>query len=147
MRRVAPAVAHTPPISDEAILKSERLARRWFSVVEQRAFDRLGDLVHDDVQLVSKITPGTTVEGKSDFVRFVQETLADSLYEALTTTYLPLDEERIVVEGRMRWIDDQRVIRDDPVTWAMEFREGLLIRLVPARTRVEAETILATPAT
>ena len=60
----------------------------------------------------------------------------------MVSAYLPLDEDRVVVEGRIRWIDDERVIRDDPVTWAMEFRDGLLVRVIPARTLVEAETIL-----
>ena len=95
--------------------------------------------------VVSKVRPGQIVVGKDDFLRFVQGTLPDSLYEATTSEYLPLDHDRIVIEGRLRWIDDDRVIRDDPVTWAMEFRDGLLVRFVPARTRVEAETILGAP--
>ncbi len=45
----------------------------------------------------------------------------------------------------MRWIDDDRVIRDDPIVWALEFRDDLLLRLVPARSAIEAETILAVP--
>jgi hypothetical protein len=137
----------TPPISERAgeILGSERLARHWWALVDERAFDQLGDLVHEDVVLVSKIQPGVVLEGRGEVVRFVQETLAGSLYEATTSAYHPIDDERIVVEGRIRWIDEQRVIRDDPVTWAMEFRDGLLVRFVPARTQVEAETILATP--
>lgn len=126
---------------------SERLARHWWALVSERAFDQLGELVHDDVVLVSKIQPGLVLEGRSDVVRFVEERLADSLYEATTSAYRPLDDERIVVEGRIRWIDDERVIRDDPVTWAMEFRDGLLVRFVPARTLVEAESILGVPAT
>ena len=97
--------------------------------------------------IVSKVRPGLVFEGKDELVRFVQDTLSDSLYEASTTNYLPVDERRVVVEGRIRWIDDERVIRDDPVIWAMEFRDDLLLRLVPARTLVEAETILGASAT
>lgn len=114
--------------------------------MDERAFDQLGDLMHEDVVVVSKIQPGVVLEGRDVVERFLQETLADSLYEATTSMFLPLDDDRIVVEGRIRWIDDERVIRDDPVTWAMEFRDGLLVRFIPARTQVEAETILATPA-
>lgn len=124
----------------------ERLARRWFAVVEERAFDQLGELVDPAVVIVSKIRPGQVVEGKEAFVQFVQGTLAESLYEAVASSFQPIDDERVVVEGRIRWIDDDRVIRDDPVTWAMEFRHGLLTRLVPARTLVEAETILGSAA-
>jgi hypothetical protein len=141
-------LAHTAPISEREgdILESERLARRWWALVDERAFDRLGDLVHDDIVIVSKIQPGLVLEGKAEAVEFIRELLPDSLYEAATSAYLPLDDNRIVVEGRIRWIDQERVIRDDPVTWAMEFRDGLLVRFIPARTQVEAETILGMPA-
>ena len=71
------------------------------------------------------------VEGKDDFVRFVQDTLANSLYQVVVSSFQALDDDRVVVEGRIRWIDDDRVIRDDPVTWAMEFRDGLLVRSHP----------------
>ena len=114
--------------------------------MEERAFDQLGELVDPSIMLVSKVRPGQVVEGKDDFVRFVQDTLANSLYEAVVSSYQALDDDRVVVEGRIRWIDDDRVIRDDPVTWAMEFRDGLLVRSIPARTLVEAETILRTSA-
>ena len=137
------SAAHTPRIPNtDHIHESEKLARRFFSIVERRAFDELPEAVHDDVTVVSKVRPGQVFEGKDAVVRFVQDTLADSLYEAPTTIYLPIDDSRVVVEGRLRWIDDDRVIRDDPVTWAVEFRDDLLLRLIPARTLVEAETIL-----
>jgi len=32
------------------------------------------------------------------------------------------------------------------VIWAVEFRDGLLLRFVPARTTLEAEAVLARPA-
>lgn len=113
-----------------------------FSVVEQGSADELGELVHPSVVLVSIVRPGVVVEGKDDFVPFVRDTLANSLHEVVVSSYRALDNERIVVEGRIRWADTDRVFRDDPVIWAMEFREGLLARVIPARTTVEAETIL-----
>jgi hypothetical protein len=53
-----------------------------------------------------------------------------------------LDDTRVVVEGRLRWIDDERVIRDDPVIWAMEFRDDLLYRFIAVRSMLEAEAVL-----
>jgi hypothetical protein len=94
---------------------------------------------------VSKVQAGRVVEGRADVARFIDETLADSLFEAVTEVYVPLDERRVIVEGRIRWIDEERVIRDDPVIWAMEFRDGLLLRFVPTRTAIEAEAVLASP--
>jgi hypothetical protein len=142
-------VRDTPHISErtpETVL-SERLARHWFSVVEERAFDQLGELVDPSIIVVSKVRPGQIIEGRDEFIRFVQDTLANSLYEAVASSFHPLDDARVVVEGRIRWIDDDRVIRDDPVTWAMEFRDSLLVRFIPTRTLIEAETILGTPST
>ena len=110
--------------------------------MEERAFDDLAGLVDPSIALVSKVRPGQVVEGRDDFIRFLKETAADSIYEAAVTSYRALDDDRVVAEGRIRWIDDDRVIRDDPVIWAMEFRDGLLFRFIPARTLVEAETIL-----
>jgi hypothetical protein len=138
--------AHTPLIPDPKapleLATSERLARRWFGLVKRGGFEQLTELIHEDVRLVSKVRPGMVVEGRGAVAQFIQETVATSLYEAVPDVYTPVDDERVVVEGRMRWIDDERVIRDDPVVWAMEFRDGLLFRFVPARTAVEAETIL-----
>ena len=94
---------------------------------------------------MSKVRADTVVEGRADTASFIQETVANSLYDAVTDVYTPLDDERVIVEGRIRWIDDERIIRDDPVVWAMEFRDGLLLRFIPTRTTIEAETILASP--
>ena len=106
------------------------------------AFDELPELVHDDVELVSKIRAGAVVRGRDDVTSFIRETVASSLYEAAADVYQPLDDERVIVEGRIRWIDEQRVIRDDPVVWAVEFRDGLLLRFVAARSTLDAEAIL-----
>ena len=103
------------------------------------------ELIHDDVVVVSKMRPGLVLEGRDEVVPYILETLAEHLYEATISMYLALDDQRVVAEGRIRWIDEDRVIRDDPVTWAMEFRNGLLARFIPARTQVEAETILGVP--
>jgi hypothetical protein len=130
------------PTALPEVATSERLARRWFALVQQGAFEQLGELVHEDIQMHSKLRPGLVVEGREAVTRFMQEIVAASLYEVAPDVYTPLDDERVIVEGRMRWIDEERVIRDDPVVWAMEFRDELMLRFVPARTAIEAETIL-----
>jgi SnoaL-like protein len=126
-------------------MTGERLARRWFSLVASGDFERLTEMLHDDVRLVSRVKAGTVVEGREDAARFIQETVATRLYEASADVFTPIDESRVVVEGRMRWIDEDRVIRDDPVVWAMEFRDGLLLTFLPARTTIEAEAVLTHP--
>ena len=123
------------------IAESERLARRWWAIVQDRTFENLYDLVHDDIVVVSKLQPGLVVEGRENVVRYMEE-VAESFHEARMTDFHPVDANRVVVEGRLRWMDEERVIRDDPVIWAMEFRDGLLARFIPARTLVEAETVM-----
>jgi hypothetical protein len=125
-------------------LTSERLARRWFSFAREGNFERLCEMLHEDAVLVSKVRPGEVADGREAVSAFIRDTVAGSLYETVVESYAPLDDDRVVVEGRMRWIDDERVIRDDPVVWALEFRNGLLLRFLPARTTIEAETLLAT---
>ena len=121
---------------------SERLARRWFAAVTRGAFDELPELLHEDVELVSKIRTGTVVHGRDDAARFIADSVAPNLYEAAVELYTPLDDDRVVVEGRLRWIDEDRVIRDDPVVWALEFRDELLLRFVAARSTLDAEAAL-----
>jgi hypothetical protein len=112
--------------------------------VTRGAFDELPGFVHDDVELVSKIRAGTVVHGREDVARFIRDVVAPSLHESPVEVYTPLDENRVIAEGRIRWIDEERVIRDDPVVWALEFRDGLLYRFVTVRTTLEAEAILGT---
>jgi ketosteroid isomerase-like protein len=121
---------------------SERLARRWFAAVTRGAFDELPELVHEDVEVVSKIRGGSVVRGRSEVARFIRDVVAPSLYQAAVDVFTPIDEHRVVVEGRLRWIDEERVIRDDPVVWALEFRDGLLLRFVATRSTLEAEVVL-----
>jgi ketosteroid isomerase-like protein len=122
---------------------SERLARRWFAIIQRGAFDELEELVHEDVELVSKVRPGTTLHGRADVITFIEKEVAPNLFEAATEVFTPLDDERVIVEGRLRWIDGERVIRDDPVIWAVAFRDELLLRFIATRTLLEAEAILA----
>lgn len=123
-------------------VESERLARRWFFVLQSGSLESLVELAHEDVVVASKIRPGVVLQGRDQIAAFIADSLSASLHEVVTDVFRPLDESRVVVEGRLRWIDEERVIRDDPVTWALEFRDGLLLRFLPARTAIEAETLL-----
>jgi hypothetical protein len=132
----------TPEPTEAGALESERLARRWFAAIQAGSLDALSELVHERIVVVSKIRPGVVLEGRESMEVFVAETLSGSLHEVVADVFRPLDESRVVVEGRMRWIDNERVIRDDPVVWALEFRDGLLLRFQPTRSAIEAETLL-----
>ena len=101
------------------------------------------DLLHPEVEWVLKSTrPGEILRGKDEAGAFLHE-IAGKFYELVTEVYRPLDDERIIVEGRLRWTDDARILRDDPVIWALVFRGGLLWRSTPAQSLVEAEALLA----
>jgi ketosteroid isomerase-like protein len=140
-------VAYAPHIaSDESslgtVLESERLARRYFAVFNDGDRRRALELIHPEVELVLKTTrPGEVVRGCDEVARFVEE-IETRFYESVAEVYRALDDTRIVVEGRIRWTDEERVLRDDPMIWALEFRDGLLWRSTPASSRIQAETIL-----
>jgi len=40
-------------------------------------------------------------------------------------------------------MDNERVLRDDPMIWALAFRDGLVWRSTPAYSVAEAEAILS----
>jgi hypothetical protein len=101
------------------------------------------DLFHPQVEMVLKaVRPGDVLRGREDVAAFVSE-LAGRFYETVAEVFRPIDDERIVVEGRIRWMDDERVLRDDPMIWALEFRDGMLYRSAPAQSVVEAEALLS----
>ena len=128
-----------------AIPESERLARRFFLVFARGELAKLKELLHPEVEMVLKTPPpGEVLHGRDQVEAFVESELDRGFNEAHADVFRPLDEERIVVEGRVRSMDDQRVLRDDPMVWALEFRDGLLRRSLPAQTVLEAEGLLAT---
>ena len=109
-----------------------------------REFERALELVHPDVEVVVRTPPGEVLRGAQDVARFLHEVVAERpLYEVSISRLRALDERRIVAEGRMRWMEEDRVLRDDPVVWALELEEGLLRRSTPVRTASEAEALLS----
>jgi ketosteroid isomerase-like protein len=117
---------------------SERLARRYFALSGRDDTERMRDLIHPEIEMTTR--PGDVLRGADEIVAFLRAT--GRFYETYPEVYRPLDDARIVVEGRVRWMDDERILRDDPMIWALEFREGLLVRSTPAQSVLEAEAIL-----
>lgn len=119
------------------------MARRYFALVEQGDLGQLLEFMHPEVELVLKTTrPGEVLRGRDAVVEFAREQ-SHGLFESHAEVFLPLDETRIVVEGRVRWLDEERVLRDDPTVWALEFSDGLLRRATPTHSVLEAKMILA----
>ena len=127
----------------ESMLKSERLARLCFDAGRDPDFPRrFKELLPPDIAVSLKAEAGAWLHG-ADAVGEVLEARAGSgVYEALAERYHPLDDERVVVEGRLRWTDAERMLRDDPAVWAIEVRDGLLFRSVATRSVAEAEALL-----
>ena len=124
-------------------MESERLARRYFELFSARRLDELLELLDPEIEIALKTTrPGEVLTGRDEVASFVDE-LSERLWESVAEVYRPVDESRIVVEGRIRWTDDERVLRDDPMIWALEFRAGRLLRSSYAPTVLEAESVLA----
>ena len=131
------------PAVDLAAAESEQLARRFFGLIQRDDMDGMLELVHPEIEWVLKSTrPGDVLRGSGAVEAFLAE-ITGKFYELVTEVYRPLDDERIIVEGRLRWTDDARILRDDPVIWALVFRGGLLWRSTPAQSLVEAEALLA----
>jgi nuclear transport factor 2 (NTF2) superfamily protein len=89
------------------------------------------------------VAPGAVVRGRDEIVAFLEQEFARRLWETVVHSCTALDESRVVVEGRIRWTDDEHVLRDDARFWGLEFRDGLLLRSLPARSAVEADALLS----
>jgi hypothetical protein len=109
---------------------------------EEGDLTQLLQLMHPDIELVLKSAHGEVLRGRGAVAAFARDQI-ERLFEARAEVFEPLDETRVVVEGRMRWLDEDRVLRDDPTVWALEFKDGLLRRSTPAHSVVEAKMILA----
>ena len=101
-------------------------------------------LAPDAVLALKAVAPGEVLRGRDEIVAFLEQEFARRLWETVVHVCTPLDESRVVVEGRIRWMDDEHVMRDDARFWGLEFRDGLLVRSLPARSAVEADALLAT---
>ena len=123
--------------------ESERLARRFFALLEQGDRPKVVELVHPEVEWVlMTVRPGEVLRGREEAQAFLDE-IAHEFIELVVEECRGLDDDRVVVEGRRRSIDDDRILRDDPMILAMVFRGGLLWRSTPAESVAEAEAILS----
>ena len=121
----------------------ETLAKRYFALFNARALEELRDVLHPDVTLeMNTVEPSTVLSGRDEVIRFLGKEFPHRLWEAVVQACETLGKNRAVVAGRVRWMDDQRVLRDDPKLWALEFLDGLLLRSIPVHTVREAESIL-----
>jgi hypothetical protein len=124
-------------------VESERLARLCFEAGRDPDFPRrFKELLHPEVAVSLKAFPGGWLHGAENVAELLDRRAAASVYEALAERFHPLDDERVVVEGRLRWTDESRTLRDDPAVWAIEFRDGLLYRSMSARSVADAEALL-----
>jgi len=123
--------------------ESERLARRYFALFRRGETDRLLEFLHPEVEISLKTT-GDVLRGRDEVAAFIED-VSGRFYETQADVFRPLDDERIVVEGRMRWMNEDRILRDDPMIWALEFDEGQLRRSLPAQSFLEAQALLAAP--
>lgn len=125
-------------------MQSERLARLCFEAGRDPDFPRrFCELLHPDVAVSMRTLAGGSLQGAEEVRTLLEERSATmTVYEPVDERYHPLDDERVIVEGRIRWMDENRTLRDDPVVWAIEFRDGLLYRSIAVRSQAEAEALL-----
>jgi len=131
--------------SDDDPTDLDRLARRYFALFRPETLAELREALDPDAVLgLRAVQPGAVLRGRDEIVGFLEQELARRLWQTVVHVCTPLDDARVVVEGRIRWVDDDHVMRDDARFWGLEFRDGLLLRSLPARSAVEAEALLST---
>jgi SnoaL-like domain len=122
----------------------EHLARIYFRLARAKDNASLVRILHPDVEISLKTRGGETLRGPDEVARYLADVAESrSMVESSAERFRVVDAERVIVEGRMRWMDEQRILRDDPVVWALEFRDGLLLRSTPTRSVGEAQALLS----
>ena len=125
-------------------MESERLARLCFEAGRDPDFPRrFKELLHPEVAVALKTQGGEWLHGGEAVGALLDQLAGAPIYEAMDERYHAIDDERVVVEGRLRWMDDDRTLRDDPAIWAIEFRDGLLFRSIAVHSLAEAEAALS----
>jgi hypothetical protein len=123
--------------------ESERLARRIFRLLSDGRFLEVPALVHPEAIIEPAARPGTSITGRESYVAYMQQRLSDStVRDVKASSFHPVDERRIVVSGRLRWSNPGGGFRDSPVSWVLEFDEGLLKRSRHAPTLEEGLALL-----
>jgi hypothetical protein len=118
--------------------------RRFISLVNEREHAQALACCHPEVEAIARVPSRQVVRGIDELARFLREVIAErAMYEVTVASVRSLDDRRLIVESRMRWMDEDHVLRDDPVVWALELEEGLLRRSTPVRTVSEAEALLS----
>jgi SnoaL-like domain len=116
--------------------------RRFIALMNDGDHERVLELCHPEVEVV--LRDGRVLRGVEELQTYLRGVVDERpLYEVTLAEVRALDERRLIVDSRMRWMDEERVLRDDPVVWALELEEGLLRRSTPVRTVPEAEALLS----
>jgi SnoaL-like domain len=120
-------------------LDSEHLARRYFELFNAHSREGLAELVHPDVVLeLQAVEFGRVLRGRDELLRFFAEQWRRRRWDAVVHAVEAVDENKAIVEGRVCWVDDKHVLRDDSRVWGLQFRDGLLVRSIPAGSVAEA---------
>jgi hypothetical protein len=101
-------------------------------------------VLHPDAVLVPSYDPSSLVS-RADFVAHLASSDAPRAVDAVGHVYRPLDDERIIVEGRVRIRRPQGGFADRPMVWALIFRGGLLYRSWAVGDVTHAELLLTQP--
>lgn len=99
-------------------------------------------MLHPDVVISPKAGEDDRLCGAEAVSEFLDRLAEASVFEATDEHYHPLDDARVAVAGRLRWMDARRTLRDEAALWALEFRDGLLYRSLAVRSLAEAEALL-----
>jgi hypothetical protein len=122
------------------VLESERLARQLFDRSQRGDQADSVPALHPEAEIAPSYDPSSVVS-RDDFVAHLQSGDEPRVVDATGHVYRPLDDERIIVEGRVR-VRQENGFADRSIVWALVFRDGLLYRSWAVKNVAQAETRL-----
>jgi hypothetical protein len=124
------------------MLRSETLARRMFRHVEHGEHPLVAAFIHPDARIIPVTAP---VERDAAGIReYIEVSVPKLIYRDVRAfCYEPVTDDRIAVQGQLRWELEEGGFRIFTATWALVFKDGLLFRSWPCDSLEAARRELA----
>jgi hypothetical protein len=124
------------------VKQAEVLARQMFRYAEEGEHHLVAGFIHPDARIIPVTAP---VERDAAGIReYVEVSVPKLLYRDVRAfCYEPVTDDRIVVQGQLRWELEEGGFRIFTATWALVYKEGLLFRGWPCDSLEDARRQLA----
>jgi len=124
------------------MIQSETLARRMFRYAEHGEHALVAGFIHPEARIIPVTAPEE--RDAAGIREYVELSVPKLVYRDVRAfCYEPVTADRIAVQGQLRWELEEGGFRIFTATWALVFKDGLLLRSWPCDSLEDARKQLA----